>query len=82
MCCGTAQNSYRTLAGLRVVFADGAVLDTEDPSSVARFRASHAALVEELARLGAATRADEANWLRASATSTRSRTPPATASTR
>jgi D-lactate dehydrogenase len=58
MCCGTAQNSYRTLAGLRVVFADGAVLDTEDASSVARFRASHAALVDELARLGAATRAD------------------------
>ena len=23
MCCGTAQNSYRTLAGLRVVLADG-----------------------------------------------------------
>ncbi|SBT08885.1 D-lactate dehydrogenase (Cytochrome) [Candidatus Accumulibacter aalborgensis] len=60
MCCGTAQNSYRTLAGLRVVFADGAVLDTEDPFSVARFYESHATLVDELARLGAATRADEA----------------------
>jgi D-lactate dehydrogenase len=59
MCCGTAQNSYRTLAGLRVVFADGAVLDTEDASSVARFRASHAPLVDELARLGATTRADK-----------------------
>ena len=59
MCCGTAQNSYRTLAGLRVVFADGTILDTEDPFSVARFRESHAALVEELAHLGAATRADE-----------------------
>jgi len=58
MCCGTAQNSYRTLAGLRVVLADGAVLDTEDTASVARFRQSHAALVGELARLGAETRAD------------------------
>ena len=58
MCCGTAQNSYRTLAGLRVVLADGAVLDTEDTASVARFRQSHAALVGELAQLGAATRAD------------------------
>lgn len=56
MCCGTAQNSYRTLAGLRVVLADGAVIDTEDPFSVAAFRKSHAALVAELARLGAATR--------------------------
>jgi D-lactate dehydrogenase len=60
MCCGTAQNSYRTLAGLRVVLGDGAVLDTEDPSSVARFRQSHAALVNELTQLGAATRADAA----------------------
>ena len=30
MCCGTAQNSYHTLAGLRVVLADGTVLDTRD----------------------------------------------------
>lgn len=59
MCCGTAQNSYRTLAGLRVVLADGEVLDTEDPFSVTRFRQSHAALVGEIESLGAATRADE-----------------------
>src|SRR3546814_4649241 len=30
MCCGTAQNSYHTLAGIRLVLADGRVLDTED----------------------------------------------------
>ncbi len=58
MCCGTAQNSYRTLSGMRVVLADGAVLDTEDSVSVAQFRQSHAALVDELDRLGKATRAD------------------------
>jgi D-lactate dehydrogenase len=60
MCCGTSQNSYRTLAGMRVILADGAVLDTQDPVSVARFRHTHAPLVNELERLGAATRADEA----------------------
>ncbi len=60
MCCGTAQNSYRTMAGLRVVLADGAVLDTEDAFSVARFRQSHASLLDQLARMGAATRADAA----------------------
>ena len=60
MCCGTAQNSYRTLAGMRVVLADGALLDTEDASSVARFRQSHASLLDELQRLGETTRADEA----------------------
>ncbi len=60
MCCGTAQNSYRTLAGMRVVLADGAVLDTEDAYSVAAFRASHAALLDALQRLGQETRADRA----------------------
>ena len=39
MCCGTAQNSYQTLAGLRVVLADGTVLDTRDAASRAAFGA-------------------------------------------
>ncbi len=58
MCCGTAQNSYKTLAGLRVMFADGSLLDTEDPASVAAFKVSHAALLAELDRLGRETRAN------------------------
>jgi D-lactate dehydrogenase len=58
MCCGTAQNSYRTLVGMRVVLADGALLDTEDATSRAAFRRSHAGLLDELAQLGADTRAD------------------------
>src|SRR6187431_817697 len=37
MCCGTAQNSYHTLAGMRVVLADGTVVDTRDPESRAAF---------------------------------------------
>ena len=41
MCCGTAQNSYRTLAGLRVVLADGAVLDTEEPRSIDKVTETH-----------------------------------------
>ncbi len=60
MCCGTAQNSYRTLAGMRVLLADGSVLDTEDGASVVNFRKSHAGLLAELAQIGAATRADAA----------------------
>ena len=58
MCCGTSQNSYRTMASLRVVLADGTVLDTQDAASVAQFRQSHAVLLGELATMGAATRAD------------------------
>ncbi|MCV2369428.1 FAD-binding and (Fe-S)-binding domain-containing protein [Roseateles oligotrophus] len=60
MCCGTAHNSYQTLAGLRVLLADGSRLDTEDAASVAAFRVSHAALLAELAQMGRATRADDA----------------------
>ncbi|MFX7686494.1 FAD-dependent oxidoreductase, partial [Acinetobacter baumannii] len=33
MCCGTAQNSYRTLESMRLVLADGTVLDTADAAS-------------------------------------------------
>jgi len=51
MCCGTAQNTYRTLAGIRLVLADGTVLDTEDDASVAAFRASHGPLLAGLAAL-------------------------------
>ena len=56
MCCGTAQNSYRTLAGLRVMLADGTLLDTEDPLSRDAFATSHAVLLGELERLAQATR--------------------------
>jgi D-lactate dehydrogenase len=58
MCCGTAQNSYHTLAGMRLILADGSVLDSEDPLSVARFHASHGELLEQLTELGRQTRAN------------------------
>lgn len=60
MCCGTRENSYHTLAGLRVVLADGSVLDTEDETSVAAFRASHAELLLGLVTLSRRLRADPA----------------------
>ena len=37
MCCGVAQNTYHTLKDMRVVLADGSVLDTADPASRAAF---------------------------------------------
>ncbi|POA28672.1 MULTISPECIES: FAD-binding and (Fe-S)-binding domain-containing protein [unclassified Pseudomonas] len=58
MCCGTAQNTYHTLAGIRLVLADGSRLDTEDATSVAAFRSSHSELLERLATLGRETRAN------------------------
>lgn len=60
MCCGTAQNTYHTLAGMRVVLADGTRIDTEDAANVAAFRQSHSALLEQLATLARETRANTA----------------------
>lgn len=58
MCCGTAQNSYKTLNAMRLVLADGEVLDSEDPASVAAFSRRHSELLEQLAQLGRDTRAN------------------------
>jgi D-lactate dehydrogenase len=58
MCCGTAQNSYKTLNAMRLVLADGEVLDSEDPTSVAAFSRRHRELLEQLAQLGRDTRAN------------------------
>ena len=59
MCCGTAQNSYHTLAGIRVILADGSVLDTRDPASRAAFVERRRDLVLALDALAQAARDDE-----------------------
>ena len=51
MCCGTAQNSYNTLAGMTVVLADGTLLNTLDAESVAAFKISHKTLLDDLVQL-------------------------------
>lgn len=56
MCCGTAHNSFNTLAAMRLVLYDGTVLDTEDSQSVASFRQQHAKLLSELTLLAEQTR--------------------------
>ncbi len=59
MCCGTAENTYQTLKSLRMVLADGTVLDTGDASSVAAFRVSHASLLAKLDALRQRILADD-----------------------
>ena len=59
MCCGTAENSYKTLGSLRIIFADGTVLDTADPKSKEDFRQSHAELVDGIAAMAASVKANE-----------------------
>lgn len=60
MCCGTAQNSYRTLESMRVILPDGTLLDTADAASREAFGRTHGELLEALRALGERTRNDHA----------------------
>ncbi|WP_378951670.1 FAD-binding and (Fe-S)-binding domain-containing protein [Pelosinus sp. sgz500959] len=51
MCCGTADNSYKTLADMKIIFADGSVLDTGDPVSRSKFVATHQPLIQGIEQL-------------------------------
>jgi D-lactate dehydrogenase len=59
MCCGTAQNSYRTLEGMRVMFADGTLLDTRDPASRAEFLGKKREMADAVAALASDVRSNE-----------------------
>jgi len=60
MCCGTANNSYQTLASMRLVLADGTVVDTGDPASRDAFLQSHAAMLQALVDIANEARFDAA----------------------
>ncbi|TEW56505.1 FAD-binding oxidoreductase [Psychromonas sp. RZ22] len=51
MCCGTAQNSYRTLDSMKLVFADGTQLDTASIESIKNFKVNHVSLIEGIKKL-------------------------------
>lgn len=51
MCCGTAENSYKTIADIRVVLHDGTILDTSDKTSRENFKHSHKELIEGIESL-------------------------------
>lgn len=51
MCCTVDQNTFATMRHMRLILADGTILDTADPDGVAAFRISHARLLEGLSAL-------------------------------
>lgn len=51
MSCGTHANSERTILSAKVIFADGAILDTGDADSRAAFAVSHADFLKRLCEL-------------------------------
>ena len=59
MCCGTAQNSYRTIRSIRVVLLDGTVLDTSDKKSIEQFLREKPQMVEDILQLRKEILADE-----------------------
>lgn len=48
MCCGTAQNSYRTIASLSFVLPSGTHIDTADPDAEEKFQRAEPALASGL----------------------------------
>ena len=59
MSCGTHANSDRELESVRMVFADGTVLDTGDEASRKTFRASHPDFIRKIEELRDEIKADK-----------------------
>ena len=59
MCCGTAQNSYKTIRSIRVVLLDGSILDTSDKKSIDQFLKEKLQMVEDILQLRKEILADE-----------------------
>ncbi|MGF1736299.1 FAD-binding and (Fe-S)-binding domain-containing protein [Photobacterium satsumensis] len=55
MCCGTAQNSYKTVDSMTIVFTDGTQLNTGSEESITAFKANRPDLIEGLTELIQAT---------------------------
>lgn len=60
MCCGTTDNSYKTLQSMKLVFHDGSELDTGSKESIDAFKVSHKAMIDEIDALAKQTKADQA----------------------
>ncbi|WP_153448256.1 FAD-binding and (Fe-S)-binding domain-containing protein [Vibrio algicola] len=58
MCCGTAQNSYQTLDSMKIVFADGSILDTSNPQSIETFKRTHPDFIGRIAALAQDTKSN------------------------
>ena len=59
MCCGIAQNSYKTLESMKLIFQDGARLDTGCEISKKEFRNTHKEFLKDLKQIANDTVNDE-----------------------
>lgn len=58
MCCGTDQNSYKTIADIRIVLYDGTILDTSDEKSKLDFTEKHPEIIRGIEKLRDKIKAD------------------------
>ena len=58
MCCGTTDNSYKTLESMKIIFHDGSELDTASSQSIHNFKQYHHALVERISALSSEIKAN------------------------
>lgn len=58
MCCGTQENSYKTIADIRLVFYDGTILDTSSEQSKTQFKEKHPEIIREVEKLRDDIKAD------------------------
>jgi D-lactate dehydrogenase len=56
---GIKYNTYNTLLGMRVIFTDGAVLDTADPESRRDFAETHGEMLDRLSLLSNRVKSDK-----------------------
>lgn len=53
MCCGTSENSYKTIADIRIILSDGTLLDTASEKSKEAFANSHGHILSKLEEIAA-----------------------------
>jgi D-lactate dehydrogenase len=59
MCCGTSENSYRTISDIRIITADGDLLDTSSEESRKSFISTHSDIIEGIKRISDSIRSDD-----------------------
>jgi D-lactate dehydrogenase len=58
MCCGTHENSYKTVESMKLIFSDGTMLNTADSASRKQFAETHSDLINEIIKIRDEIRAD------------------------
>ncbi len=60
MCCGIEQNSYHTLASMKIIFSDGSILNTASSESRKQFIENHPLMISRVGELAERTKSNQA----------------------